>query len=153
MTGCYVLLHKILIGGPTIFALRDGGWSGLVGRGNFSLHSDMKSCSPLTRLQRNTNTLKHTCSKSLWNKSTALSSAVRMRDYFPSVPSTYYSRLRVAWQQYKGILSQLFKNNIELITRVELFVQGTVRSLIIYYRRRQGHCVTWQQRYAEVQSS
>ena len=69
--------------------------------GGGGLHATLwpENYCPFTWLQRNTNTLKDTCSKCLWNRNTALNSAVRMRDYFPSVPSTYYSRLLVAWQQ------------------------------------------------------
>ena len=40
----------------------------------------------------------YTCSKCLWNRNTALNSAVNMRDYFPSIPSTYYSSHIMAWQ-------------------------------------------------------
>ena len=63
----------------------------IAGREYFTLHSDLKTAVRLPP-QRNTDTLKDTCSKYLWNRNTASKNTVRMRDYYPAVPSIYVTR-------------------------------------------------------------
>ena len=77
------------------------------------------------RPERNTSTLKNTCSKCLWNRNAASKSTVRMRDYHPSVPSTYCSRYLVAWQQYINTYPQTYRHTCCCICSVWGEISGT----------------------------